>query len=118
MITLKFKLDKNGYFSISVEEGEYQAIGKISHFQWHSDRVAEDIALTKLCKEGKFEDEDGETYFYIGFEGSLGTICVMNGDRAYLEDNYNESNEDMILSFEELLNILQQMYDYLKSIGM
>ena len=73
---------------------------------------------TQRCIEGTFKDEFGEIDFYVGFEGSPGIIYVRNNDRAYLEDAYDDEKEDyLILSLEELKGVLQQMYDFLVSIG-
>lgn len=119
MIEMTFEYRKSGYFSISIKDKQYRAIERISNFNWTSDRVAEDIAWTKLCKEGTFKDEDGETDFYVGFEGSPGIICVGNGEEtAELYDAYDSDKPPYLsLTLDELLDVLQQMYDYLKSVG-
>jgi len=117
MIKLEFELKKSGYFSINIEEKKYKSIELISNFDLTSERVAEDLEWTQRCIEGTFE-EDGDDDFYVGFEGSPGIIYVKNNDRAYVEDAYDDEIEDyLVLSLEELKSVLQQMYDFLVSIG-
>lgn len=119
MIELKLEYnDTSDYLSINPVKEEYLHLCKLSNWGWTSDRVAEDISWVQLCKTGDFTDEDGEEDFYVGFEGSPGIIWVKNGDRAYLEDAY-EAMDDvyLILSFDELLEVLQQIHDFLLSVG-
>jgi hypothetical protein len=117
MIELQFKYS-NEYLSIIPNDKQYSALTRISHRGWRSEFVEEDLEWTKQCKEGIFKDEDGDTDFYIGLEGSLGEILVRNGDRAYLFDAYKSGLEPyLIFTFDEVIEILTQMRDYLKSIG-
>jgi hypothetical protein len=119
MIELQFKYDeKVDSLDIFPKERRYSAIARIGNIGWTSDRVEEDLDWTQRCMEGTFKDEDGETDFYIGFEGSPGIILVRNGDRAYLFDGY-ESGLDpyLIFTFDELIEILTRMRDFLKSVG-
>lgn len=118
MIELKFEYDSRVEdLNIKPKDKKYIDICLISNRGWTSDRVAEDIEWTKRCIAGTFEDEDGEIDFYVGFEGSPGIFYVRNGDRAYLESQYDEREDYLILELEELLSVLEQMYAFLVSIG-
>jgi hypothetical protein len=119
MIELEFKYkEREDLLEIDAKNKDYTDIWRISNWGWTSDRVEEDLDWTQQCKEGTFKDEDGETSFYVGFERSPATILVRNGDRAYLFDAYdNNLAPYLIFTFDELIEILTQMRDYLKSIG-
>ncbi len=119
MIEISFDYDeKSDWLIPRPNDSKYKAIELIGNRGWTSDRVAEDIEWTTRCKGGDFESEDGEVDFYVGFEGSPGIIYVRNEDRAYVEDAYETEKDDyLILSHDELLGVLRQMYDYLISIG-
>lgn len=116
MIKLKFEFEDD-YLLIKAEDSNFNNISLISNRYWTSQSVAEDIEYTKQAKEGTLKLEDGEDYFHIGFEGSPGIIFVKNGDRAYLEPQYEDEDDYLILEFDELLDILEQMYNFLVSIG-
>jgi len=119
MIELNFKYDeKVDSLDIYPKDKAYSHIAIIGNMGWTSDRVEEDLDWTQRCKEGTFKDEYGQTSFYVGFEGSPGIILVRNGDRAYLFDAYdNNLAPYLIFTFDELIEILTQMRDFLKSVG-
>jgi hypothetical protein len=117
LIKLKFEYDqKSDWLLIKPLEDKYRSIELIGNKHWQSDRVKEDIEWAKQCKEGTFNDENGNDGFDIGFEGSPGLITVFNDLGGFVTGQYDDK-EYLRLTFDEVLDILQQMYDFLKSIG-
>jgi hypothetical protein len=117
MIELQFE-HRNDCLKIIPQDKKYSTLARISARGWITERVEEDLEWTIQCKEGTFKDEDGETDFFSGCEGALAEILVRNGDRAYLVDSRDgELDPYLIFTFDELIEILTQMRDYLKSIG-
>lgn len=115
---VNFEFDKNtGYLRMFFKPEKYIPISRISNWNWTSDRVIEDLDWAQQCKAGTFSGEDGEIDYCVGFEGSPGIIIVRNDDQAYLCDQYDGGNTIMTLDFDELIDLLTQMRDYLLSIG-
>ena len=119
MIKIDFEYDeKHAELDLHIPEDKYKAISLIGGKGWYSEGLEEDIANVLRCKAGTYIDEDGDDSFYIGYEYSPGIIGVCNGDRAYVFGMYEDRKEPyLILEFDELLDILYQMRDFLKSIG-
>jgi hypothetical protein len=116
MIKLKFEHDqKSDWLLIKPIEDKYRPIELIGNKHWQSDGLQEDIEWTKQCKAGIFNDEDGNDGFDIGIEGSSGIITVFNDLGGFVIDQYDDK-EYLRLTFDEVLSILHQMYDFLKSI--
>ena len=118
MIQIEFKYNKKqDWLTPIFTDEKYSSVELIGNRNWTSQRIEEDIEYTKQAKAGSLKLEEGEDDFYIGFEGSPGIIYVKNGDRAYVETQYEDREDYLILEFDELLDILEQMYNFLKSIG-
>lgn len=115
---LRFEFDsKTEYLNIFFKTEKYISLCMISNWNWTSDRVIEDLDWAQQCKAGTFSDEDGDTDYYVGFEGSPGYILVCNNDQAYLYNQHKGGEPIMTLDFDELIDLLTQMKDYLLSIG-
>jgi len=119
MIKIQFNYDEEtSLLSLHFPEDKYKPVSLITSTAWDSEGLEEDIANVLRCKAGTYIDEDGDDSFYIGYENSPGIIGVCNGDRAYVFDGFGDRKEPfLILEFDELLDILHQMRDFLKSIG-
>ena len=119
MIKIDFEYDeKHAELDLHIPEDKYKAISLIGGKGWYSEGLEEDIANVLRCKAGTFVDENGDDSFYIGYENSPGIILVFNDDRAYVFDGFGDRKEPfLILELGELLDILYQMRDFLKSIG-
>ena len=119
MIKIQFNYDgETSLLSLHFPEDKYKPVSLITSTAWDSEGLEEDIEMVLRCKAGTFVDENGDDSFYIGYEYSLGIIGVFNDDRAYVFGMYEERKEPyLILELDELLDILYQMRDFLKSIG-
>ena len=119
MIKIQFNYDgETSLLSLHFPEDKYKPVSLITSTAWDSEGLEEDIANVLRCKAGTFVDENGDDSFYIGYENSPGIILVFNDDRAYVFDGFGDHKEPfLILEFDELLDILRQMRDFLKSIG-
>ena len=119
MIKVNFEYDPEmDWLSLKFPEPRYKMVSKIDGKGWDSESLEEDIEMVLRCKAGTFVDENGDDSFYIGYENSPGIILVFNDDRAYVFDGFGDRKEPfLILELGELLDILYQMRDFLKSIG-
>ena len=119
MIKIQFNYDgETSLLSLHFPEDKYKPVSLITSTAWDSEGLEEDIANVLRCKAGTFVDENGDDSFYIGYENSPGIILVFNDDRAYVFDGFGDRKEPfLILELDELLDILYQMRDFLKSIG-
>jgi len=117
MIKIKFEYDqKSNWLLIKPFDEKYKSIELIGSKYWYSEGLKQDIEWVKQCKTGTFSDEDGNDGFDIGFEGSPGLITVFNDIGGFVMGQYDDK-EYLKLTFDEVLDILQQMYEYLKSVG-
>jgi len=118
MIKVNFEYDeKHAELDLHIPEDKYKAISLIGGKGWDSESLEEDIEMVLRCKAGTFLSDDGQDSFLLGYEYSPGLILVHNNDRALVIDAYNDHETYLILEFDELLDILYQMRDFLKSIG-
>ena len=119
MIKIQFNYnEETSRLSLHFPEGKYKPVSLITSTAWDSESLEEDIEMVLRCKAGTFVDENGDDSFYIGYENSPGIILVFNDDRAYVFDGFGDRKEPfLILELGELLDILYQMRDFLKSIG-
>lgn len=118
MIKINFEFDsKTKFLSIKPELEKYYDVWKISDDKWSSESVQYDIDNVKKAKAGTYKRDDGELGFNIGYEGSPGEIFVYNGEKAWVLDAWKDVPPYLELSFDELLDILTQMRDFLLSVG-
>ena len=118
MIKIQFNYnEKTSRLSLHFPEDKYKPVSSITSTAWDSESLEEDIEMVLRCKAGTFLSDDGQDSFLLGYEYSPGLILVHNNDRALVIDAYNDHETYLILEFDELLDILYQMRDFLKSIG-
>jgi hypothetical protein len=119
MIELNFEYrSTSDFLSIIPKDKKYFEITRIGNRGWTSYSTQEDIDYTQKCKEGIYADEFGDDTFYVGLENSTGIIMVTNADKAYLIDAFDDNKPTYLtLTFDELIEILTQMRDFLKSVG-
>lgn len=119
-IEFKFEIDKKGdWLGIHPKDKSYSALWKISNWGWTSDYVEECIEWIEQCRAGTFKTEYGQTTFCVGFENSPGIIYVGNNEEtAELYDAYDHDKAPYLsLTLDELKDVLEQMRDFLKSVG-
>ncbi len=118
-MNINFKYNKETeLLEISSSEQKYESISLISNWGWTSDRVIEDLEWLEQCRNGTFHTEDKQDFFIVGFENSPGEIQVLNGDKAYVLDAYDFDKDPYLeLTFDELKDFLEQMRDFLISVG-
>lgn len=119
MIELEFEYDKKvDWLTPRPKDKKYIAIEAIGNRGWTSDRVIEDLEWLEQCRNGTFHTEDKQDFFIVGFENSPGEIQVLNGDKAYVLDAYDFDKDPYLeLTFDELKDFLEQMRDFLISVG-
>ena len=119
MIKVNFEYDPEmDWLSLKFPEPRYKMVSKIDGKGWYSEGLEEDITNVLRCKAGTFLSEDGYDSFYIGYEYSPGIIGVRNNGPVHVFDAFGDRKGSLLkLEFDELLDILYQMRDFLKSIG-
>lgn len=118
-MNINFKYNKETeLLEISSSEQKYESISLISNWGWTSDRVIEDLEMLEQCRAGTYHTEDGQDTFYVGFENSPGIIMVgSDEDTAELYDANTFDKVYISLTLDELKDFLEQMRDFLISVG-
>ena len=119
MIKIQFNYnEETSRLSLHFLEDKYKPVSSITSTAWDSEGLEEDIEMVLRCKAGTFLSEDGYDSFYIGYENSPGIIGVRNNGPVHVFDGFGDRKGSLLkLEFDELLDILYQMRDFLKSIG-
>ncbi|MCB9235963.1 MAG: hypothetical protein H6581_30225 [Bacteroidia bacterium] len=116
---IKFEYELKDNWLEIVVESPYEDLGMVSNRGWTSEIAQMAIEDTLKVKNGDFkDDETGDDYFFFGIGDYVtGDILVHPlGVTVYMNKG-GEEIPQFTLTFDQLIDFLTQMRDYLQSVG-